>query len=85
MSALSVKGQIVGKTVKTIKGKNGPFDVATYFIVNGDGQRPLELRSYNTGRKSGEKVDVPVYLKFWRTERGSGCNVVELDPDRQRA
>lgn len=79
MSALTVKGKIVGKVQKTIKPKNGndPFDVATYFIINGSGGRPLELNSYNTTRKSGENIDCPVYVRAWRSEKGYGAQIVE--------
>jgi hypothetical protein len=77
MSALQVIGSIVGRTQKTFTGKKGAFTVATYFVVNGDG-RPLEVKSINLTRKAGEKISVPVYMKHWKTERGTGVDLVEL-------
>ena len=83
MSGLTVKGKIVGRIIKNIKPKQGqPFDVATYYIVGGDGRKPIELRSYNTGRKTGQEVECPVYIKMWRGEKSSGVNIVEIDEKR---
>lgn len=80
MSALFVKGKIVGKIIRNVKPKTGnPFDVAKYFVVNGDEGAPTELRSYNTGRKSGQEIECPVYVKAWRGQNNFGANIIELD------
>ena len=77
MSALIVRGTIVGKIQKKFKGKKGPFEIATYYVVNGEG-KPIELKSIDISRTSGEEIECPVYMKFWRTEKSSGCDLVEL-------
>jgi len=51
--------------------------VATYYVVNGSG-KPIELKSLEAKREPGEEIEVPVYQKFWKTDRGSGVDLLEL-------
>lgn len=78
-----VKGEIVGVVKKSFKKKdsNENFQIATYFVVdaNGNGGRPVEFKSFNVERKVGESVECPVYLKIWTSAGGrNGCDLMEI-------
>lgn len=86
MSAMIVKGKIVGKVVKNIRPKSGkePFDVATYFIVNGDGGKPVEMKSYDCSRKAGQSIECPVYVRPWRSENSYGASIHEIQEKNKK-
>jgi hypothetical protein len=81
MSALIVKGKIVGKIVKKdVKKKNGEgtFDIATYYVANGGEGAPVEVRSFDLSKKTGADIEIPVYVKAWRGEKSYGANINEI-------
>jgi len=70
MSALIVKGKIVGAVEKDIKPrKDGkqfePFKVINYYVVNGGDSAPLRITGSGEEikYKIDEQVEIPVWIK----------------------
>jgi hypothetical protein len=68
MSALRVQGTICGVIIQEIKPRPGqrqfdPFTVTKYYVMNGGNGAPTEVTVNGAAEyKSGDKVDLPVYI-----------------------
>ena len=82
MSALIVKGKVVGVIIRSFPKKKNPDEkvtIASYYVVDKKAEgKPVELKSFNLERKGGEDIECPVYLRFWTKGERSGCEVTEV-------
>jgi hypothetical protein len=80
---LTIKGTIVGRTEKVVEYvKNGvstSFNSITLWISNGGKPLPVSAREGNKS-KQGEKIELPVYIKPWKSKNGnSGFELKEAN------